>query len=110
MGEPPRPPAGQRPPLLVSRQVAPDHERLAEFAKILSQASSPVFICGAAIARGSGWNEAVALAEALGAPVWAAPSSERASFPEHHPLYCGGLAFDTGPLSDRLKGHDVALV
>jgi benzoylformate decarboxylase len=50
----------------------------------LSQASSPVLICGAAIARGNGWNEAVAFAEALGAPVWAAPASERTPFPENH--------------------------
>jgi benzoylformate decarboxylase len=67
-------------------------------------------ICGAAIARGNGWNEAVAFAEALGAPVWAAPASERTPFPEDHPLYCGGLPFAIGPLSEKLKGHDVALV
>jgi benzoylformate decarboxylase len=36
-----------------------------------------VLIYGAAIARGQGWNEAIALAEALNAPVWAAPASER---------------------------------
>jgi benzoylformate decarboxylase len=55
-----------------------------EFAKTLSQASSPVLICGAAIARRNGWNEAVAFAEALGAPEWAAPASERTPFPENH--------------------------
>src|SRR5208282_4674283 len=27
-----------------------------------------------------------------------------------HPLYCGGLPFATGPLSEKLKGHDVALI
>jgi benzoylformate decarboxylase len=94
----------------VSRRVAPDQARLAEFAKTLSAASSPVLIYGAAIARGDGWNEAVAFAEALGAPVWAAPASERAPFPENHPLYCGGLPFAIGPLSKKLEGHDVALV
>jgi benzoylformate decarboxylase len=94
----------------VSTRIAPDRERLAEFAEILSQASSPVLIYGAAIARGNGWNEAVALAEALGAPVWAAPASERTPFPEDHPLYCGGLPFATGPLGEKLEGHDVALV
>jgi benzoylformate decarboxylase len=94
----------------VSKRVAPDQERLAEFAQILSQASSPVLIYGAAIARGNGWGEAVAFAEALGAPVWAAPASERTPFPEDHPLYCGGLPFATGPLSEKLEGHDVALV
>jgi benzoylformate decarboxylase len=94
----------------VSRRIAPDPARLEEFAKILSAAKSPVLIYGAAIARGSGWDQAVAFAEALGAPVWAAPASERAPFPENHPLYSGGLPFAMAPLSKKLEGHDVALV
>ena len=94
----------------VSRRFAPDYARLAEFAKTLVEASSPVLIYGAAIDRGNGWGEAIAFAEALGAPVWAAPASERAPFPENHPLYSGGLPFAIGPLSKKLEGHDVALV
>src|SRR5271156_2155704 len=94
----------------VSRRIGPDHARLTEFAKALLDAASPVLIYGAAIDRGDGWSEAVAVAEALGAPVWAAPASERAPFPEDHPLYSGGLPFAIGPLSEKLEGHDVALV
>jgi len=94
----------------VARRFAPDSVRLAEFAKALSEASSPVLIYGAAIDRGDGWSEAIAFAEALGAPVWAAPASERAPFPENHPLYSGGLPFAIGPLGKKLEGHDVALV
>jgi len=94
----------------VSHRFAPDDTRLAEFAKALTEASSPVLIYGAAIDRGNGWGEAIAFAEALGAPVWAAPASERAPFPENHPLYSGGLPFAIGPLSKKLEGHDVALV
>jgi benzoylformate decarboxylase len=94
----------------VSQRIAPDPSRLAEFAKILCEAKSPVLIYGAGIARGKGWDQAVAFAEALGAPVWAAPASERAPFPENHPLYSGGLPFAIQPLSKKLEGHDVALV
>jgi benzoylformate decarboxylase len=94
----------------VGTRVAPDPARLSEFADAIRQASSPVLIYGAAVARGDGWSEAVALAEALGAPVWAAPSSERAPFPEDHPLYCGGLPFAMGPLAKLLEGHDLAVV
>lgn len=94
----------------VSRRIAPDPTRLAEFAKILCEARSPVLIYGAAIARGSGWDQAVAFAEALGAPVWGAPASERPPFSEDHPLYSGGLPFAMQPLSKKLEGHDVALV
>ena len=94
----------------VSRRFAPDGARLAEFAKALTEASSPVLIYGSAIDRGNGWSEAVAFAEALGAPVWAAPISERAPFPENHPLYSGGLPFAIDHLSQKLEGHDVALM
>ena len=94
----------------VSERIAPDPSRLAEFAKILSEANSPVLIYGSAIARGNGWEQAVAFAETLGAPVWAAPASERTPFPENHSLYSGGLPFAMGPLSKKLEGHDVALV
>src|ERR1700722_20361987 len=94
----------------VSQRIAPDPTRLAEFAKMLSEAKSPVLIYGSAIARGNGWDQAVAFAEALGAPVWAAPASERTPFPENHPLYSGGLPFAIGPLSKKLEDHDVALV
>jgi len=94
----------------VSRRIAPDPARLAEFAKALVEANSPVLIYGAAIARSSGWDQAVALAEAVGATVWAAPASERAPFPENHRLYAGGLPFAMGPLSKKLEGYDVALL
>jgi benzoylformate decarboxylase len=94
----------------VSQRVAPDSARLADFAKVLSEAQAPVLIYGSAIARGKGWEQAVAFAEALGAPVWAAPASERCPFPENHPLFAGFLPFAIGPLSDKLEGHDVALV
>jgi benzoylformate decarboxylase len=94
----------------VGTRVAPDPARLRKFADAMRHASSPVLVYGAAIARGDGWKQAIAFAEALGAPVWAAPSSERTPFPEDHPLYCGGLPFAMGPLSGLLEGHDVALV
>ncbi|MGB8963571.1 MAG: benzoylformate decarboxylase, partial [Pseudonocardiaceae bacterium] len=94
----------------VSRRIAPDRARLTEFASALSEASSPVLIYGAAIDRGDGWSEAIAVAEALGAPVWAAPVSERVSFPENHLLYSGELPAAVGSLKQKLEGHDVALV
>jgi benzoylformate decarboxylase len=94
----------------VSQRIGPDPSRLAQFAKALSEAKSPVLIFGSSIARGQGWDQAVAFAETLGAPVWAAPASERAPFPENHPLYSGGLPFAMGPLSKKLEGHDLALV
>lgn len=94
----------------VATRVGPDPARLAEFAAALRAATNPVLVYGAAIARGQGWDQAVALADKLGAPVWAAPGSERAPFPEDHPLYVGGLPFAKGPLADKLAGHDLILL
>lgn len=94
----------------VSCRVAPDCARLTEFACALSEASSPVLVYGAAIDRGAGWREAIAVAEILDAPVWAAPASERVSFPENHYLYAGELPVTIGALAQKLEGHDVALV
>lgn len=94
----------------VSTRCAPDPTRIADFARRLSEAENPVLIYGASIARADGWGSAIALAERLGAPVWAAPSSERPPFPETHPLYAGGLPFAQGPLSEHLAGHDLGIV
>lgn len=94
----------------LARRIAPDAERLAEFASEISAAKNPVLIYGASIARGEGWDDAVALAEKLDAPVWAAPASERTPFPEDHRLYAGGLPFAMGPLAEKLEGHDLAVV
>src|SRR4051794_10571148 len=94
----------------VGTRVAPDPARLREFADTIRSASAPVLIYGAAVARSNGWEEATALAEALNAPVWAAPASERTPFPEDHPLFRGELPFAIGPLSEKLEGHDLAVV
>ncbi|NBD95813.1 MAG: benzoylformate decarboxylase [Gammaproteobacteria bacterium] len=94
----------------VATRIAPDPARIDELAERLSAASHPALIYGAAIARGQGWPQAVALAETLQAPVYAAPASERPPFPETHPLYAGGLPFAMGPLAQKLAGHDVAVV
>jgi benzoylformate decarboxylase len=95
---------------LPTGRVAPDLARLRDFADAIRHASSPVLIYDAAIERVNGWNEAVALAEALHAPVWVAPAPERMPFPDDHPLFAGVLPFAKGPLSEKLEGHDLALV
>ena len=93
-----------------SARTGPDPARLRRLAGAIAGAERPVLIFGAAVARASGWDQAVALAEKMDAPVWAAPASERAPFPEDHPLYQGGLPFAIGPLARHLDGHDLAVV
>ncbi|EMP6222514.1 benzoylformate decarboxylase [Providencia rettgeri] len=94
----------------VSERIGYDPLRLQEFATALSNAENPVLIYGSAIARGQGWDVAIQLAEKINVLVWSAPASERPPFPEDHPLYAGGLPFATKPLSEKLKGHDLAIV
>ncbi|MEG0279848.1 MAG: benzoylformate decarboxylase [Morganella sp. (in: enterobacteria)] len=105
-------PAGAAPAVVrsVTQRIGPDPVRINEFAQALSAAKNPVLIYGSAIARGEGWDAGVRLAEKLNIPVYAAPASERPPFPESHPLYAGGLPFAIKPLSDKLAGHDVAIV
>lgn len=94
----------------VSHRIGPDPTRLAKFAEILFNAKNPALIYGADITKHHGWEAAIKFAELLQIPVFAAPASERTPFPENHPLYAGGLPFATKPLSDKLKGYDVALI
>ncbi|WP_413491509.1 benzoylformate decarboxylase [Morganella psychrotolerans] len=105
-------PAGAAPAVVrsVTQRIGPDPVRIREFAQALSAAKNPVLIYGSAIARGEGWDAGIRLAEKLNIPVHAAPASERPPFPESHPLYAGGLPFAIKPLSDKLAGHDVAIV
>ena len=97
-------------PRSVSTRLMADPDTLAPVAEALAAAANPVLVLGAGVARGEGWDAAVALAERLRCPVFAAPHSEAASFPEDHPLYQGMLPPAIGPLCEKLRGHDVVLV
>ncbi len=99
-----------RPPRTVSTRIAPDPYRLGEFAAVLAASRAPVLVLGAAVDRAGAWSAAVALAERLGAPVWAAPAPERACFPEDHPNFRGVLPYAIAPLAEKLRGHDTVLV
>ena len=60
--------------------------------------------------RSGGWDAAIALAEKLRAAVYGSPQLDRASFPEDHPLFRGPLGMSVKTISDRLAGHDLAVV
>lgn len=94
----------------VATRYAPDPARLRDFAAGIAASRSPVLVLGAAVDRAGAWPAAVALAERLAAPVWAAPAPERAPFPEDHPHFRGVLPYAIGPLGEALRGHDTVLV
>jgi benzoylformate decarboxylase len=94
----------------VSDRVTPDAERLRLFAGRISASRRPALVFGPEVDRGDGWDAAIALAEKLRASVYGAPLADRASFPEDHPLFRGPLGMSVKTISDRLAGHDLAVV
>jgi len=94
----------------VSARVAPDPERLAEFAERIAASERPLLVYGPEVDRSGGWEAGVAFAERLQAPVMLSPLSDRISFPLTHPLCRGMLPVAIGPASKRLEGHDLVIV
>jgi len=76
----------------------------------LATARNPVLIVGAEVDAPGAFQAAVQLAEAIGMPVWIAPSPSRCPFPTIHPLFRGVLPFAIGRLAEKLTGHDLILV
>ena len=93
-----------------SHRVAPDAERLREFADRINRAQRPMVVFGPEVDRSGGWDAAVAFAEKFGAPVYSGPLPDRASFPETHPLFKGQLAMTIAGIAETLKGHDLVVV
>jgi benzoylformate decarboxylase len=104
---PSQPPAGTG-ELLAAGGI--DADALDELARRIQSSSSPGLIVGAGADADGAWEDVVALAERLGAPVWAAPQSPRLGFPEDHPLYQGHLAPGHASAAEQLAGLDLALV
>jgi benzoylformate decarboxylase len=94
----------------VSSRVGPDPDRVRNFAKRINAAKKVVLIYGAELEKAGGWDAGIAFAEKLRAPVFRAPASERACFPETHPLFQGELVSAMGPLSHQLDGYDLIVV
>lgn len=96
----------------VDGRAGADPAAVAQLARRLEQASSPVLIAGPDIDASGAWDAAVALAERCALPVWAipAPGGGRIGFPEGHAHFRGVLPPAIGPLADTLAGHDLILV
>jgi benzoylformate decarboxylase len=96
----------------VEGAAAADPELVAELARRLAAAQSPVLVAGPDIDASSAWEAAIALAERQRLPVFAtpAPGGGRIGFPEDHPHFQGVLPPAIGPLAESLRGHDLVLV
>ena len=94
----------------ISHRSAPDSEALEAAARALTEARRPVVVAGSGIARADAFHDAVALAEKLGAEVWADPNSPLSGFQQDHPLFRGHLVLTQKKVAELLSPYDVVLV
>jgi benzoylformate decarboxylase len=94
----------------ISERIAPDGERLREFAERINTSQRPLLVLGPEVDRAGGWDAGVAFAEKLGAPVRGSALADRVSFPENHPLYEGPLPMTIAEVNQVLAGHDLVIV
>jgi len=89
---------------------APRAGSLGELADMFAAAERPAVVVGDELARANGLEDAVALAEVLGAPVFGAPLYGRAVFPTAHPLWHGPLANSAAGIAETLAAFDRVLL
>jgi benzoylformate decarboxylase len=90
--------------------AAPLAGSLDALAELLATAERPGIVVGNELAWADGLDEAVALAEALGAPVHGQALNSLLVFPPSHPLWRGPLPPDAGGINQALAAYDRVLV
>jgi benzoylformate decarboxylase len=96
-------------PTRVARAMRGDREAVAAAAALLAKAERPMIMAGDAVAQGRALPEMVALAEMLGAPVYAEIIPSTASFPSSHPLFRGPITRVAPYVRRVLEEHDLLL-
>ncbi len=76
-------------PTRVAPRIRGDRAAVEAAAETLARAERPLILAGDAVAYSDAHAELVAVAEALGAPVYAEGVANTASFPSSHPLFRG---------------------
>jgi len=96
-------------PSRVAPAIRGDAAAIARAAVLLAGAERPVIVAGDAIAQCGAQAELVALAKALGAPVYLEGIASRAVFPPGHGLYRGPLVRLAAQIRDVMANHDLLL-
>ena len=94
-------------PTRIAHGFRGDASAIAEAAKIMARAKSPVIVAGDAVPQGNALRELVDFAEALAAPVYDEGMATRAMFPSSHPLYRGALVRLPAAIRGMLGQHDL---
>jgi acetolactate synthase-1/2/3 large subunit len=82
-------------------RMRPEHRKVVEAAKLLTNAKSPVILCGSGIHWSDAYDEVQELAELLSIPV-ATVYGGKGCFPEDHPLYIGTIGEYGRPISNSI--------
>jgi benzoylformate decarboxylase len=100
------------PPLQMDRRVRPPLDTLYRAAAVLAQAKAPAILAGSRVTECDAIRELTAVAERLGAPVFAeqATAHGRVPFPTEHPLYSESLPLWSPDVRRILADFDVLLV
>jgi benzoylformate decarboxylase len=94
-------------PPRIGPRVRGDLEYLLQAAELLAAARRPLIIAGDEVAKSAALSELVAVAEALGAPVFSETVPNTTNFPSDHPLYQGALTRTQHGVRTTLQDTDV---
>jgi benzoylformate decarboxylase len=94
-------------PTRVAGRVRGDREAVEAAADVLAHAARPLILAGDAVAQSDAHAELVAVAEALGARVYAEGVANTASFPSSHPLFLGSFVRVAPAVRQVLSDADV---
>jgi benzoylformate decarboxylase len=104
--------AGLAAPQIPDFRVRPPLDALCRASDLLTRARQPAILAGSRVTEAQGVEELTALAETLGAPVFAESKTShgRLPIPAHHPLYRGTLPLWGPEVLRLLRDHDVVFV
>lgn len=96
-------------PTRVGPAIRADRTTILKAARLLARARSPVIVAGDSVATSSATTELVALAEAIGAPVFLEGIPNRTPFPPQHGLFRGPLVRLSEQIRKAMEPHDLIL-
>ncbi len=96
-------------PSRVAPRIIADAAEIQKAAALFAAAANPVIIAGDSVAQSGAAAELVALADALGAPVWLEGEPTTLPFPPAHPLFRGPITRLGRWIHDMLAPHDLVL-
>jgi benzoylformate decarboxylase len=94
-------------PTRVATRVRGDRAAVDAAADLLARAERPLIMAGDAVAHGDAHRELAAVAELLGAPVYAEGVASTASFPASHPLFRGSFVRQAAVIRQLLSQCDL---